>query len=151
MYRKRNVGGRPKMQNPSKHRYSFNLNDEENAKFLAMFEASGMSIKARFITSVLFNKPIKVVKIDKGAHDYIIRLTQFYAQFRAVGVNYNQTTKAIKSIFTERKALAFLSKLVSATWELVRTNKQIMDLTKEFQDKYLSGEVYHIYPNDKAE
>jgi len=52
-------------------------------------------------------------------------------------VNYNQVTNAIKSTFTEKKALAFLNKLEKATFELVAINKQIMDLTKVFEEKYL--------------
>ena len=52
---RRKQGGRPLSKKPCKHRYSFNLDDEENARFLTMFEASGMDVKARFITSVLFS------------------------------------------------------------------------------------------------
>jgi hypothetical protein len=143
---RRTKGGRPLSKKPCKHRYSFNLDDEENARFLTMFEASGMDVKARFITSVLFSKPIKVVKIDMGTRDYFMRLTHFYSQFRAIGVNYNQVTKAIKTTFSDRKALAFLNKLEKATWELVKTNKQIIDLTKEVEEKHWDGKVYHIYP-----
>jgi hypothetical protein len=78
-----------------------------------------------------------VVKIDKGTVDYYMRLTSFYSQFRAIGVNYNQVTKALKNTFTEKKALAFLFQLEKATFELVTINKQIMDLTKEFEKRWL--------------
>jgi len=96
-----------------------------------------MDVKAHFITATLFEKPIKVVKIDKGTVDYYMRLTSFYSQFRAIGVNYNQLTKAIKSAFTERMALALLHKLEKATLELAEINRQVMGLTKEFEEKYL--------------
>jgi len=52
-----------------------------------------MDVKAHFITATLFEKPVKVVKIDKGTVDYYMRLTSFYSQFRAIGVNYNQVAK----------------------------------------------------------
>jgi hypothetical protein len=77
------------------------------------------------------------VKIDKATHDYYMRLTNFYAQFRAIGVNYNQVTKALKATFTEKKALAFLYKLEQATKELVEIHRQIQDLTAEFEQQYL--------------
>ncbi|RLD85136.1 MAG: hypothetical protein DRJ09_13265 [Bacteroidetes bacterium] len=135
--RKRHKGGRKPKKDPCKHRYAISLNDVDNAKFLSLFEASGMDVKAHFITATLFEKPVKVVKIDKGTVDYYMRLTSFYSQFRAIGVNYNQITKAIKNTFSERKALAFLYQLEKATLELVATNKQIIDLTKEFEEKWL--------------
>jgi hypothetical protein len=132
------AGGRKSKADPCKHRYSFNLNDEDNAQFLALFDASGLKDKARFITSCIFKRDLKVVKIDKAAMDYYMRLTTFHSQFRAIGVNYNQVTKAIKSTFTEKKALAFLYKLEKATLELVAIHKQIQDLTAEFERKYLN-------------
>ncbi|MDR3226992.1 MAG: hypothetical protein LBT56_04905, partial [Prevotellaceae bacterium] len=67
-----------------------------------------------------------------------MRLTHFYFQFRTIGNNYNQITKAIKATFTEKKALAFLYKLEKATLELVALNQKIIDLTAEFEHKYLS-------------
>ena len=96
-----------------------------------------MEVKAHFITATLFEKPVKVVKIDKAAMDYYMRLTTLYSQFRAIGVNYNQLTKAIKSAFTERMPLALLHKLDKTTFELVTTNLKIIQLTKEFETKWL--------------
>jgi hypothetical protein len=72
--------------------------------------------------------------------DYYMRLTTFHSQFRAIGTNYNQVTKAIKSTFTEKKALAFLYKLEKATKELVAIYKQVQDLTVEFERKYLTND-----------
>ena len=43
----------------------FRLDDEDNSKFLSLFEASGVDNKAKFITSVLFSKEIKTVKLIK--------------------------------------------------------------------------------------
>jgi len=78
-----------------------------------------------------------VIKIDKGAVDYYTRLTTFYAQFRGIGVNYNQLIKALNANFTEKKALAFLYKLENETKELVALNRQIIKLTEEFEQKWL--------------
>jgi len=131
------VGRKPK-SDPCRHRLAINLNDADFAAFLSLYEQSGLSDRARFITSCIFNRPLKVVKIDKAAGDYYMRLTTFFSQFRAIGVNYNQVTKALKSAFSEKKALAFLYKLEQATRELVELNQKIIDLTAEFEQKYLS-------------
>lgn len=135
--RKKHKGGRKLKPDPCIHRYSINLNDEDNARFLSLFEASGMKVKAHFITVCLFEKQVKVVKIDKRTSDFYMRLTNFYGQFRAIGVNYNQVTKAIKNNFSEKKALVFLGQLEKVTLELVAVNKQVMDLTREFEEKWL--------------
>lgn len=125
------------MKDPCIYRYAISLNEEDNARFLTLFEASGMKVKAHFITACIFQKTVKVVKIDKGSVDYFMRLTNFYSQFRAIGVNYNQVTKAIKANFSEKKALVFLNQLEKATLELVAINKKIMDLTDEFEKRWL--------------
>ena len=129
-------GGRNPKDDPAKNRYVIYLNNVDNDRFLSMFEQSGESVKAHFITSCIFNRPIKVVKIDKGVQDYYMRLTTFFGQYRAIGTNYNQIVKALKSNFAEKKALTFLYKLEKVTLELVTLQKQMMDLTDEFEQRY---------------
>ena len=132
-----NKGGRPLKFDPCKHRYSFKLNDEDNARFLAMFDETGWTDKAKFIKTCLFKREIKYVKLDKAAMDYYMRLTNFHSQFRAIGVNYNQIVKHLKTTFSEKRALTLLYKLEQATRELVAINRQIMELTEEFERKWL--------------
>ena len=60
-----------------------------------------------------------MVRIDKGAMDYYVKLTNLQSQYRAVGVNYNQVVKAINSGLPEKKALAALYKLERYTMEPV--------------------------------
>lgn len=134
---KRNKVGRNPKKDPSIHRYVFRLTDQENAKFLSLFEASGADNKARFITSVLFEKQIKTVKVDMAAMDYYMRLTTLYGQFRAVGVNYNQIVKILYRNFSEKKAAAYLFKLEKQTIELAHLCRAIMQLTEEFEAKHL--------------
>lgn len=129
--------GRNLKKNPSIHRYVFRLTDEENAKFLSLFEASGADNKAHFVTSILFEKQIKTVKIDMAAMDYYMRLTTLYGQFRSVGVNYNQIVKLLYRNFSEKKAAAYLFKLEKQTAELAKLCREITQLTEEFETKYL--------------
>lgn len=130
-------GGRNPKKNPSIHRYVFRLTDEENAKFLSLFEASGADNKAHFVTSILFEKQIKTVKVDMAAMDYYMRLTTLYGQFRSVGVNYNQIVKLLYRNFSEKKAAAYLFKLEKQTAELAKLCREITQLTEEFETKYL--------------
>ena len=128
--RRTNKGGRPALADPAKHRHVLYLNDRENARFLSQWEQSGVTSKSRFIAA-------RVVKVDKSAVEYCARLTEFYAQFRAVAVNYNQVVKALNSNFSEKKALAFLYKLEKATTELAVLNRQVIDLTNECRELWL--------------
>lgn len=45
----RNAAGRKVLADPRTHRYYLCLNDEEDEKFISMFEQSGMKNKAEFI------------------------------------------------------------------------------------------------------
>ena len=129
------IGRKPKAD-PAVFRYTIRFNEAEHNEFLSRYEQSGMSVRARFITSCIFNRQLKVVKIDKAAMDYYMRLTTFHSQFRAIGVNYNQVTKALKATYTEKKALAFLYQLEQATRELVSLQHKIIALTEEFKAKF---------------
>lgn len=134
--KRRTVGRKPK-KNPAKYRYTVNLNEEENDKFKLLFDQSGLENISRFIHHTLFGKEIKVVKIDKAAMDYYVRLTNFYRQFQAIGKNYNQTVKALKTNFSEKRTLSMLYKLEKTTIELIVLSKQVVALTKEFEEKWL--------------
>lgn len=139
--RKPSRGGRNPKKNPSVNRHVFRLTDEENARFLTLFERSAMDNKAKFIISVLFEREIKTVKIDMAAMDYHTRLTHFYSQFRAVGVNYNQIVKILYRNFSEKKAAAYLYKLEKQTTEMAVLCQKIIDLSQEFETEYLKKEL----------
>lgn len=136
--RKRNRGGRIPLADPAKNRHVFYLNDADEIRFTTLYHQSEAKNMAHFITSCIFNNPVKVVKIDKGLHDYYMRLTTFFDQFRAIGHNYNQLIKMLHSNFGEKKALAFLYKLEQATIELAGLNRKVIEITHEFEQKYLA-------------
>ena len=108
---RKHKGGRHPKDDRATFRYSISLTAVENAKFLTLFEQSGMNVMAHFITACIFQKTITTVKIDKAAIDYHVKLTGLFAQFRAIGVNYNQLIKILYNNFTEKKAAAALYKL----------------------------------------
>lgn len=134
---KRNKGGRKPKLNPSTHRHVFRLNDEENAKLLSLFESSGMHNKAKFIISLILEREIKTVKIDLQAMEYHTQLTKFFSLFRSFGVNYNQVVKILYRNFSEKKAAVYLYRLEKQTIEMAALCKNIIELTQEFESKYL--------------
>ena len=134
---KKGKGGRPPKNNAAAYRYSVNFTAAEHARFLTMFEQSGLQSMARFIAARVFGDEFRVVKIDRSAMEYVTKLTSFFAQFRSVGVNYNQVVKELHSNFSEKKALALLYKLEKATVELAETGKKILELSEEFKEKWL--------------
>ncbi|WP_227414125.1 plasmid mobilization protein [Phocaeicola dorei] len=110
------------------------MDEMQNIEFERLYSNSGAKTKSQFILSSIFNKPIKVVKIDKAATDFYIRLTNLQSDYRRVGVNYNQVAKAVHSgELTGKKALALLYKLEQLTVEYISLNKEIIRLTKEFE------------------
>ena len=56
-------------------------------------------------------------------------------------MNYNQVVKALNTNFSEKKALASLYKLEKATIELADLNRQIIELTREFETRWLQREA----------
>lgn len=132
--------GRPLKNDPAKIRYTISFNEKDHSRFLSLFDQSGMDVKAHFITSCIFNKKIKSVKIDKGTVDFYMRLTSFYSQFRSIGVNYNQIVKLLYKSFSEKKAAAYLYKLEKQTTEMIDLFKKVMEITEEFNQKYFKEE-----------
>ena len=127
---------RPK-KDPAIYGYSVRFNAVEHERFLGLFEQSGVRTKAHFIVKRIFDEPFKVIHIDKPTVDYYARLTSFYSQFRAIGVNYNQVVRAINTHLIPKKALALLYKLEKASLELVAVTRNVIALTKEFEEKYI--------------
>lgn len=132
-------GGRYPKVDPAKIRYTISLNEVEHSRFLELFDQSGMNVKAHFITSCIFDKPIKTIKIDKGSLDFYMRLTSFHSQFRNVGVNYNQIVKILYTHFSEKKAASFLYKLEKQTVEMIEIFKNVIKITEEFHQKNLQN------------
>ena len=133
------TGRKPKID-PAVHRYSFNLNDEDNAKFLALFDQSGMKITAHFITACIFQKTVKTVKIDMDAIEYHAGLTKFFGQFRGIATNYNQVVKLLNTNFSDKKVSAYLYKLEKDSKEMKELLLKVLILTEEFEKKHLNKE-----------
>jgi hypothetical protein len=129
-------GGRPPKTDTADFRYSVNFTAEEHARFLAMFEQSGVVSKAAFIKARVFDRPFRVIKSDEGTLKYVAKLTQFHSQFRAVGTNYNQVVKELHIHFSQKNALNLLGKLERLTAELHAIGVHIIELSEDFKRKW---------------
>ena len=76
---------------------------------------------------------MKVVKIDKAATDYYIKLPNLQSEYRRIGVNYNQAAKALHTGLSEKKAHAMLYKLEQLPNELISLNREHIRLTQELE------------------
>ncbi len=135
--KKKYKGGRKPKIDKAKNRYVVYLNDADNARYLSLFEQSGMKTHSHFIASRVFGEEFKVIKIDKSKQDYYSKLSTLYSQFRAIGVNYNQVVKALNTHFTEKKAMAALAKLEQLTLKLILTNRKMTELTQKYEEECL--------------
>src|SRR5690625_7661480 len=104
------TGRRPK-KDPAKFRYSISFNAKDHARFLALYEQSGMRVKAHFITSCIFEKTIKTILFDIGTVDLYMRLTSFHSQFRFVSISYNYIVMLLYCHFLENKSAVYFYKL----------------------------------------
>ncbi len=77
-----------------------------------------------------------MLKVDKTLVDYYTKLSDFHAQFRAIGTNYNQVVKELRIHFSEKKAMALLYKLEKHTIDLVKLSREIVVLSREMQAKW---------------
>lgn len=101
--KKNNKYGRNPKLNPKTHCVMVRFDDEEWNKFLTMYEESQVYAKAVFLKAHFFGKKFKVLKVDKTMLDYYTKLSDFHAQFRAIGMNYNQVVKELRCHFRRRR------------------------------------------------
>ena len=121
-----------------------NFSSEEDMRFLKMFDRSGMTSKSAFIKARIFGEPFHVVSFDKSQHEYYTKFfavqsgkaerSDFHAQFRMVGNNYNQTLKELKSHFSERRAMALVCKLEKYMMQLVQIMHEVVELTNRYEN-----------------
>ncbi len=124
--------------NPKTHCVMVRFDDVEWNRFLTMYEESQVYAKAVFLKAHFFGQKFKVLKVDKMLVDYCTKLSDFHAQFRAIGTNYTQVVKELRIHFSEKKAMALLYKLEQRTIDLVRVSREIAELSKEMEKCYQS-------------
>ena len=101
-----------------------------------MMDKAKETVKSEFIKQALFGKPFKVLVTDKSLAIYCAKLSEFFSQFRTVGVNYNLIVKELRSEFSEKKALQYLYKLEKAIVEMAKILAEVKALTVRFDEAW---------------
>ena len=101
-----------------------------------MMEKANATVKATFIKQLIFGKPFKVLVTDKSLAVYCAKLSEFFAQYRTIGVNYDLTVRTLQENFTEKKAMTHLYKLEKATIEMIGVMSQVMSLSEKFEQQW---------------
>ena len=96
-------------------------------------EKANQDVKATFIKQLVFSRPFRVLKTDRSLAVFCAKLSEFFAQFRPVGVNYDLVVKELKSGFSENQAMTMLYKLEKATLEMTSVMHEVKDLAKRFE------------------
>ena len=131
-----NKGGRPPVANKCSHHVKVSFDDLEWDDLSRMMERADATVKATFIKQLIFGKPFKVLVTDKSLLSYCSKLSEFFAQYRTVGVNYNLIVKTLRENFTEKKAMTLLYKLEKATMEMVKITTDVMVLSEKFDEQW---------------
>lgn len=136
MNQKFNSGGRPSKINATAFRCSVNFTATEHAQLLTMQEKSGIASLSAFIKMRVFGKPFKVFVVDENTRIFIDKMSSLNAHYRTIAIDYDLLLKTLRENFTEKKAMAVLAKLERQTIELVKTNREIVALAKQFDDQW---------------
>lgn len=131
-----NKGGRPPVANKCSHHVKVSFDDLEWDELTRMMERAGTTVKATFIKQLIFGKPFKVLTTNKSLAVYCAKLSEFFAQYRTIGINYDLTVRTLRENFTEKKAMTLLYKLEKATIEMAGVISQVVSLSKEFEQQW---------------
>jgi hypothetical protein len=129
-------GRKPKITGKYLHNLRVRLNDEEFAQMQTLMDNSGFANKSNFIRNCIFGREIRVVKTDASLYKTIEWLTKIHSQWRAIGVNYNQTVKQINAKFGEKRAAYLLQNLEKNTIELIKIMSMVTEFIQQLQIKY---------------
>ena len=139
--KKRKRTGRNPKPDTKTHCVMVRFDSSEWNRFLTMYEKSEVYARAVFLKEHFFGRTFKVLTVDKTLVDYYTKLSDFHAQFRAIGTNYNQVVKELRSHYSEKKAMALLFKLEKQTVELVKLSHRIVELSRELEEKWSQKSV----------
>ena len=129
-------GGRPPVANKCSHHVKVSFDDLEWDALTRMMEKADETVRAAFIKRLVFGKPFKVLTTDRSLAVYCAKLSEFFAQYRTVGVNYDLVVKELRANFTEKKAMTLLYKLEKATIEMAKITADVRALSMQFDEQW---------------
>jgi hypothetical protein len=135
--REKNKKGRKPKADAQTHRYMFRLNSNDRKRFLQMFERSGKPSYSAFMADCVLNRPLKVVEINKSVIDFVMLLSSFFAQFRAVKNNFNQAYHSLVLNFGEEKALEMIRIIAQSTREFGLLKREFEEYVTKLKEQCL--------------
>lgn len=129
--------GRPRKEEVKKHGHMFRLNEADSEHLLHIYKASEAKSMSQFLADKILNHSLKVIEIDKSAIDFVMLLTQFYAQFRRVKNNYNQLFALLVRELGEPKARQMIKLLEQPTLDFIQSMKEIEQITTKLREQCL--------------
>ena len=132
-----NKGGRPPLIDRCDHCVKVRFNNAEWDELTRMMEKADTTVKATFIKQLIFGKPFRALTTDRSLAAYCAKLSEFFSQYRTVGINYDLAVKELRANFSEKKATAHVSRLERATLELVGITHDVMKLSQKFEERWL--------------
>lgn len=128
--------GRPPSPNRCTHCVMVRFDDLEWDALTRMMEKADETVRATFIKRLVFGKPFKVLTTDRSLAVYCAKLSEFFAQYRTIGVNYDLVVKELRANFTEKKAMTLLYKLEKATIEMAKITADVRALSQQFDEQW---------------
>ena len=86
--------------------------------------------------SIVMRPLPRLLRYAPKAREGTLKLHFYLESIRAIGTNYNQVVKELRSHFSEKKAMALLYKLEKCTEELAALSRRIVELSKEMEEKW---------------
>lgn len=118
-------------------RYYIRLGEDDNTRFLDLYDRSGAKTKSDFIRNRIFQTPFRVITHDASAVDFYVRLTHINAQIRKIGVLYNQAVRSINVYHSVKTARILLKKIESYQEGIAVLLEETISITEEFKALWL--------------
>ncbi len=129
--------GRKPKADKQQSRYTIRLNSKDNERFLSLFRKSGHKSKSRFMADCVLNNPLKIIEINKSMIDFVILLSSFFAQFRAVKTNYNQVFAVLIRNLGEEKARLMMKIVEPSTREFGLLKREFEEYVTKLREQCL--------------
>ena len=129
--------GRKPKENRQTRRISFRLNEADSSRLLQMYEKSGKKSMSAFLAHCVLTKPAKIVVVNKSTIDFVMLLSSFFAQIRAIKNNYNQTYHALIRNFGEQKAHSMMKIVEQSTLQFGLLTQEFEEYVSKLREKCL--------------
>lgn len=131
------TAGRPRTNDPAKHKYEFRLTAIDDEKFKQLFAQSGKKSYSDFIRARVFSEQFHVTIADQNTQKFYDELKNIKAEIRKIGVSYNNYITTLRNHFTESKAAEISRKNAHLLGEILLHNERALNLTLQVVRRWI--------------